>query len=418
MQIISLFKNISALTASQVLTAASNFFALAIVARMLGSSGYGDWTLYINAYAFGALALSFGLPPAINHYLAAQKLNREDLLGQLLFFALSTGVIFLAVAYLISHSALAPIVLPSLLPPKFIVLGLSVHFTILFYNQLLQALLLAEKQYRKVALTTALSAIILLLIYAAGYFWNQANAEFFFKYIILSNTAVLLLQASLYLMFAMRLRGYMFKIRFFSKTVFFMLLGFAGWVYVTNLLQFLNYKLDVWLITGFLNDKSKLGIYGLTVSLAQLLWLIPNAFHSIIFTETSQRDSALLTKKIHNWSLNIFYLAIIFGILGYKLSFWIVPIFFSQAYKEVTDVLPYLIPGIAIFAPSILWSAYFAGKKRIDINFKSSLIGLLFCILLNLILIPKFQIIGAAIATSCSYIASAVYLYWRFVKSV
>ena len=175
--------------------------------------------------------------------------------------------------------------------------------------------------------------------------------------------------------------------------------------------------MDVWLITAFLGDKSQLGIYALTVSLSQLIWLIPNAFHTVIFTEISRSDTVFQKTKVYSWSKNIFFLALAFAVIGYTLSFWLVPLFFSTGYNDVIGIFPYLLPGIVIFAPSILWSGFFAGQRRIDINFRSSLYGFILCIILNLVLIPKLQIIGAAIASTCSYILSSVYLFWRFRRS-
>lgn len=410
---ISLAKNISALSAAQVITAVCNFFSLALVARMLGPELQGEWVLYISGFTLGTLALGFGLPPAINHFLAAGKLKKSVLIGQLFVFCLFVGLVFLLLAYVASYTKIGNIMLPDAVPFYFLILGLSGHFFLLLFNQLLGAVLLAERWFQTAALINIVGAIALLGGYSFMY-WQAASAVQYFGWFIIFNLVVLGAECFLFLKKIVQSKEYGFQLTFFSKPVVVMFFSFAAWAYVTNFLQFLNYKMDVWFIEAYQKEPGQLGIYGVAVSLSQLIWLLPNAFHAVIFTDVSGGNAAIKINRIKNWSVKIFFLAISLALLGYILSFWLVPVFFSEAYIEVIEIFPYLLPGIVMFAPTILLSAYFAGINRVDINFKSSGLGFVICLILNYTLIPTFGIVGAAVASSGSYAISAGYLVYHF----
>lgn len=415
-ELISITKNITALSVAHIVTAICNFLSIALIARMLGPVLQGQWTLYISAFTLGTIALGFGLPPAINHFLAAGKIDKRLLVGQLFLFALTIGIIFVLGTYILSYTDLGSIILPSALSTQFIIIGLSCHFFLLMFNQLLASILLAERKFEVTSLITIAGAVLLLMGYVYFYFQNDASI-ILLKCFIFFNLIVLLVQCWLYLRSIIRLKGFSLELSFFTKPVLILLFSFAAWAYVTNFLQFLNYKIDVWFIEAYQQDDSQLGIYSIAVSLAQLIWLLPNAFHSIIFTDISEDAASIKYLRIKSWAVKIFALAIVLALIGYGLSFWLVPFFFGAAYQNVIQIFPYLLPGIVIFAPTILMSAYFAGINRVDINLKSTGFGFLGCILFNFLLIPSYGIIGAAIASTISYILSAVYLFVRFSRA-
>lgn len=413
---ISLIKNISALSAAQVLSAVCNFLSLMLIARMLGPDLQGEWYLYINAFTFGTVALGLGLSPAINHYLAAGKLNRKFLLGQLFFFAVVMGLLFFCILFLLNQHDLGSITLPELEKRNIILFGLGVHFLVLIFNQLLSSVLLAEGRFAQAAFITGLGAAALLVLYALLYFGLDGLPEAYFLWFIIANVFVLLIQCAFYLRGIYRIGGYQLNIRFFSKTTLFLLVSFAGWAYLANFVQFFNYKMDLWFIKAYETNASRLGIYGLAASLAQLIWLIPNAFHSVIFTNVSASKTLDYRRKVGAWSKKIFVLALGLAFVGYLLSYYLVPLLFGAVYQDVIEVFPFLLPGIVVFAPTMLVSGYFAGINRIDLNFKSSLIGFIICLVLNYLLVPVYSIYGAALASSVSYICSAAYLYFIFVR--
>ncbi len=381
---------------------------------MLGPSLQGEWSLYINAYAFGTMALGLGLPPAINHFLAAGKIEKKNLVGQLFLFSIIVGFLFWVGANIIFQTNARAVVFPTSVSEQLVLFGLSVHFFLLLFNQLLGSILLAEKMFRRLAEITIVGAVGLLLGYSYFFYFSKQLGVDYLEAFIFLNILILLVQGIFYCFQIKKAGGFSFKLSLISLPLFTLLMGFAAWAYVTNLLQFLNYRMDIWFISYYEKNDRLLGIYGVAVSLSQLIWLLPNAFHSIIFSDISGQANLDYRKKINKWVPLIFIYAVSTAVVGYFLSFWLVPILFKSSYSAVIEVFPYLLPGIVVFAPTILLSAYFAGLNKVSVNFTSSLLGFLLNIGLNFILIPMYSIIGAAVASSFSYVLSALYLYHKY----
>ena len=63
---------------------------------MLGTSGQGEWSLYVNIFTLGILVLGFGIPQAVVHFLANEKIEKNKLWkSALLLSALLSALFFL-----------------------------------------------------------------------------------------------------------------------------------------------------------------------------------------------------------------------------------------------------------------------------------------------------------------------------------
>jgi len=67
-------------------------------------------------------------------------------------------------------------------------------------------------------------------------------------------------------------------------------------------------------------------------------------------------------------------------------------------------------------AVSNLYGHYFAGIGKLTILRNKSLIGLAATIILLPLLINKYQLTGVCVTLNISYIASSVYLWYKFIN--
>ena len=81
---------------------------------------------------------------------------------------------------------------------------------------------------------------------------------------------------------------------------------------------------------------------------------------------------------------------------------------FGEAFIPSLPALLWLLPGIIAFSLVTVIASYFAGLGKPRLNLSVALAGLLITVVLDVLLIPRYQIIGAAIASTASYSASAV----------
>lgn len=145
-----------------------------------------------------------------------------------------------------------------------------------------------------------------------------------------------------------------------------------------------------------------LGIAGMSFRQA---W-IPHAF-SII----NQDDSRLVYKNTFRGFVLVFFSCAALLVLA---SPWLIPIISSEAYLGATVVVGYVCAGIILI--NISGSFFNLGihiKQKTKFSFIAYAAGLAVNILLNILLIPKFSILGAGLALFAGYFVTAgILLYF------
>jgi len=186
-----------------------------------------------------------------------------------------------------------------------------------------------------------------------------------------------------------------------------------------NRAQLLNYRLSFYLLEKMTTPGlHHVGIYATAVKLAEALWIISRGISMVQYAQIAnlndRKAAQNLTVKLLKVSvLSTVVLVIPLVLLPVEFYSWL---FRNTDFAEVKPALLLLAPGILVFAASGIFSHYFSGVGRYEINPRSSLIGLVFTVILGLLLVPRWDITGAAATASVSYFASTVYQWMVFRK--
>ncbi len=182
--------------------------------------------------------------------------------------------------------------------------------------------------------------------------------------------------------------------------------GFAAPSYLANLAQFLNYRLDLFFV-GFFLGAAPVGLYALSSTLAQLIWLLGTSAATPLLphiataphdTAANARDAAHLTRIVAGASAAAAaVMALTAGVL--------VPLVYGSDFAGSVGPLLLLLPGIVALSPAKVLAGYLAGAGHARLNLIASAAGLPVTICLDLALIPTWGIAGAAIASTAAYIA-------------
>jgi O-antigen/teichoic acid export membrane protein len=169
-------------------------------------------------------------------------------------------------------------------------------------------------------------------------------------------------------------------------------------------------------MVSFFIGVEGVGLYTLAVNLAQLIWLISQSAATVLLpriaaSPESALENAARTAQITRLILWISLVLALALLLGAHL---IVPLMYGKAFSRSIAPLLWLLPGIVAFSTVNVLASYLAGIGQPRINLFVALIGLSFTITLDFLLIPRFNITGAAIASSVSYSMSAVLTIWFF----
>jgi len=361
------------------------------LARFLGPENRGYYAMVLFLPSTLSMVLGLGIPSS-NVYHIAKKINLSEILkfNKLLknFLSIAGLIIGIIIIDFFSEKLFPGI------PKNLLSIGL-ISYPLLLINSFSFSVFLGLQEikiYNKIQLQQKVISTILAIF--ATYFWNIIGAIIA---IIISNI-IIYIQCKIHITKVTKNDQ---KNKTLNKNKF---IQYGLKSYFSDIIAFLNYKADIFFINFFLNPVLT-GVYVVAVSLAEKIWIVTSSISLVInpkLTEISddENEHTHLTILTAKW---VFYLTLFIVIfLGISIKY-IVSFLYGAEYSQV--VLPFilLLPGICLGAMSKIISNSFASLGKPEINLYMGIVILVINITLNILLIPRFGLIGGAIATSVSY---------------
>ncbi|MCS7039076.1 MAG: oligosaccharide flippase family protein, partial [Caldilineales bacterium] len=132
--------------------------------------------------------------------------------------------------------------------------------------------------------------------------------------------------------------------------------GLRGWL--ANILQFFNYRLDTFLLNGFVGAAA-VGLYSVAVALAEMLWYLPNAVGFVLFPRAAATAAAAMnrfTPRVLAATMALTALAAVaLAVIGRPLIVLVFSARFAAAYAALLALLPgaVLMGGAKVLANDI-----------------------------------------------------------------
>jgi O-antigen/teichoic acid export membrane protein len=187
--------------------------------------------------------------------------------------------------------------------------------------------------------------------------------------------------------------------------------SFGGLTVISMLLAEALYDSDVLLIGIFLTTED-VGAYKAALVLARLLWLIPLAFQTVLLHYVSEMWVAGKEKDLEGIITTIAkYVSLAMILFGFGLLVLADPfvkLYYGPEFGDAVLPLQILILGSLGFGLARIINPIIEGTGHIKEGIRISAGIVALNIILNIILIPIYGIMGAAIATSISYFAKLI----------
>ncbi|HEU4768218.1 MAG TPA: polysaccharide biosynthesis C-terminal domain-containing protein [Pyrinomonadaceae bacterium] len=381
-----------------------------LIARSIGPTGKGSFDLIVATSALLTMVLGVSLPPGVTFVVAQGKAAPKSLASQLIFVSLLQAVLAIIALAVLRFTNQIEVFLPNW--NLWIVAGVAFYVWIEILTRFWAAILAGQQHIAIVnnaeLIGRAAQFVSIFILYAVLYLsGRQLSVGLLFLVTLSAMTLInLILLASL---------G--FKFQFSSdlsglKATF----AFALPCYAANVAQFLNYRLDVFVV-GYLAGTASVGRYTLAVSLGQLLWLMSNSVATVLLPKVaaSSDGDGNVRHTMQVTRLSLWATACCGVVLG-LLATQAIPLFYGEPFRPSVMALLWLLPGIVIFSVANVLAAYIAGIGKPRLNLLVSGISLVITITLDLILIPKLNIVGAAMASTVSYSVTALLLVFFFSR--
>ena len=364
-----------------------------IVARALNPEGKGIYTLAAFLPSFLMYFASLGIGLAALFYLASGKYPSRVVFGNSLVcvfahsaFAILMGLMLLYFAreaifpgIAVEYLLLALLIVPSQLYLSFILpILLGIH-RIREYNTL---------QVLRVILLFGLVLVFLIGLDSgvAGAIVAGALAS----YVTCMVSFVIVLRET---------KGISFKLdKGYLKDVY----RYGIKLYAGSMLLFLNGRLNLILLNLYLNPIMA-GFFSLAIALSEKVWLVADAIGTILYpkiaSEKNEKRKNAFTPLVFRTTLLI---VVLISVSLYTLGERLIVFFYSAAFMEAVRPFRILLVGVVAGSGWRILENDLKGRGRPGLVTVIMAVSLVGSILFNILLIPRYGLMGAAWAAVIS----------------
>jgi O-antigen/teichoic acid export membrane protein len=376
-----------------------------IVARTLGPEGKGAFALLLALSGLGAVILSLGLDRSLAVYAARSiEVARRAFANAVVWTVLVGGIGAVAIVALYGPAAdgrggtgllagimpeltlgelsLAALALPFEMAYAIGLVGLLGRQGVLSYNVLrfvrrafLTVLLIGF------VLATSLDLVLVLWLNLAALALTAAGIL-----VAAAHAGILSLRAS-----PSMLAGQM---------------SFGGRAVVGTIAERLHYRTNTFMLTALVSVAAT-GVFSVALALAETLWYLPGALGLVLFSRAVRPDidSAAIASAMTRTMLALMIAAALPLAL---LAPTMIEIVYGPPFREAGPALQIVLPGVVVYSIVALLSHYVIARGAPGRAAAVLIAGLVINVAGNVLLIPQLGLMGAAVASTISYTATAV----------
>ena len=402
------FANTGWMLFGQMFSLLVSFFIGAWLARYLGPGNYGVLNYSLAFAGLFAFIANLGVDSIINREIIRFPEKENNLLGTAFVLKLIGGIsafsLLCIAAFIFENDPLIRLLI--------ILFSLSFIFqSIGVISNFFQSKVQARNNIKAQLFAMAISSIlkIVLIMMHLGIIWLMLIY-------VLDNVWIGLGYVIAYKRAGLKIFDWKFDKKL-AATILkdswpLMLSGAATFIYM---------KIDQVMIGRALNNES-VGLYSVAIKLSEIWYFVPGIICTSLFPAIINARKVNLI-KYHQRLKKLYFLMISLAfIVAVGTSIFARPLIiflFGPAYLLSIPILKiYIWSGIGIFISAAV-SQYLIAENMVKTIFVFSVLGMVANVVLNLILIPKIGLYGAAIASLISYTATpfSILLFDKLLRS-
>lgn len=376
-----------------------NGIATLLMARILGPSGRGELVqLTLIPTALNVLA-GGGLPVSNIYLVAKGTLSRRVATANSLAWSVAVPLCIAVVVVGAMWTQLMPRFLDGRYSLAFAVIASS---GVLMGYQQCGSILQGVGDFAAILVSRTMQGIGLLVAVAAMHMLSVRSPEAYYVAWI-SSFAL----PAAYLAWQARDGGHL--VFSAAKLRNSLRLGVAGmWSQIWDML---NFRGDQYIVSAIASPYV-LGVYSVGVALTELIFHLPNALAQVAFHESA---SGRLQSGVLQRAVFVMLTSLAAG-AGLLLLTPVVVRYVGSGYSQLPLVVGILVVPTAVLAGSRLLGAHVMGTGSLGAPGWAAIISLLVTLIGDLTLIPRFGVVGAAVAASGGYLVGALILLGFYLR--
>jgi len=393
-----------------------SFFVGIYIARYLGPSNYGLVSYVISFVGLFGFLASFGIDTIAGREIIKNHDKKDEIIGTSFFIKIMGGLLAVITVFIVSL----------FITKDLFTLGLIWIFSFSFIFQAFniieiyfQSQVLSKKIVTAQILSNIITAVlkILCIILGKGIFW--LTLIYVFETVIYSA----------FLIFSFSKLGYRIKKWRFNLKLAKTLLVDSWPLMLASVAVGISMKIDQVMVKNMLGNEQA-GVYAVAVKVSEIWYFIPMLICSSVspaIIKAFATSKEIFENRMRKLYFLMFWLSFGIAFFGTVLAYPIIKILFGEPYIGAVPVFQiYIWAGIAVFL-GVATGQYLLASNLTKISFYNTILGAIVNVVLNIILIPKIGMIGAAIVTLISYTISAfgIFLFkksrnqgWLILKSI
>jgi O-antigen/teichoic acid export membrane protein len=193
------------------------------------------------------------------------------------------------------------------------------------------------------------------------------------------------------------------------------MLAFGIRSYVQVVTAHLLLRIDVYMVQAFLGPVQT-AFYALALHFTELVLEVPQAIGLVLYprlTALSEAEVHRLTAQTCRRTLMVTVpAAAALALFGP----WVITLWYGAPYAPAGAPLPWAAVGVAAMSIFVIITRDFTSRQRQRVNTIAGLLALVANVALNLVLIPRLGIVGAALATAAAYSGACVVLIAFYLR--
>lgn len=397
-------RNVAMTVVRQVLAALAQLLVVVVVARVLGPEGNGLYSMAVLLPSILVNFLGLGVGPATVYYLARGDYSgAEAFRGNLLLGAIVASVGSLIALIIIFEWGGE--IFPGV-PNNLLFIGLA-SFPIALVSSYLVSIFQGLEDFRSFNLSVLAPQLVNLASVAVALLLLDLGIHGALAAYVVGQGAGLVI-ALLLLRWSRvnsRARHAAPSRRIYGRKV----LGYGWKVHFSNVLGFINYRADIFLV-NFLLSPVAVGIYVISVQIAERLWIISQATSTVLLPRLSSLHGQKNTRRAlaaKGFLVVAGSTAMISVVVAIGL-YWLIPPVFGEEFRGAYPVFLWLVPGIVAGSGARIYANLVAAAGKPEWNLYASVVVIALNIVGNILLIPALGLTGAAIATTVAYCVNLI----------
>lgn len=390
----SAFGNVTARVASL----AARFLTSPFTNRALGADGRGSLTVVGNVTGLFSVLLSPNVPASYYRTLPERKFSPQEYAGNSVLLGAVSGAIIL-LAFFLSYPLFRDSLYKNTAYLYFLLSFLAVPF--LLVRNYLHALIQGfgrMREYNAIVQNEALVGFLFTVSLLLAGMFTVRNA-------LLAGIGIALFSLANTVLYLARHVPAPWRL---SWPLLCVSLRDIANVHTAGIATFFILKIDV-LILNYYVSPALVGCYFVAVSIAEVLFLVPFGTQAVLYSRVSREESEDAAAEVTvRAGRNTFYIAIAGALLFAATSKVLVLIIGGREYHAAVMPLVVLLPGIVSQCLAMTLTPLCARKGMYRTMSLTAVTVACVNLLLNFLLIPRWGITGAAVATTISYALNAV----------